>query len=250
MPAARAVIIQDERIPLNVAHLDPAMEGGIPPGFISLICGHAGTMKSSLAFNILVNAARAQGRRCLHITLEQHRDHLLRHAGKLGVFEGEADVDRTMELVSVVDLATMRREMAESGKSEGMDWPAAIVRAIKTYKEAFGCEVIVLDSLAALYALSEFENPRAELFHFFEKVRELGVTAFLISEMPTDRNVFGLHGVEDFLSDGIIHLKVDYSMGGADLFIGIVKMRETKHPRSYFPLIWVREQHRFEIVTG
>jgi KaiC/GvpD/RAD55 family RecA-like ATPase len=244
------VISTEERIPLNVHNLDPAMEGGVPPGFISLICGHAGTMKSSVAFNILANAARKQGRRCLHITLEQHRDHLIRHASKLGMFHGEADVDRVMELVSVVDLATMRREMTEGGKSEEMDWPAAIVRAIKNYKEAFGCDVIVLDSLAALYALSNFENPRAQLFHFFEKVREVGATAFFISEMPTDRNVFGLHGVEDFLSDGIVHLKVDYSMGGADLYIGIVKMRETKHPRSYHPLIWVKEQHRFEIVTG
>ena len=111
----------------------------------------------------------------------------------------------------------------------------------------FGCKILVLDSLAALYALATFKNPRADLFYFFEDLRDLDVTTFLISEMPTDKQVFGLYGVEDFLADGIIHLNVERIGNTTNLFVGVVKMRKTHHDRGYFPLIC--ESGQFEIVT-
>ena len=233
-----------ERIPTFIQGLDEMMEGGVPKGYIALLCGHAGTMKSSVGFNILFHANKERGMKGMYLTLEQTREPLLRHMAKLNMPQEDAE-----DLV-VIDLARVRKDIKTEGNEEEMDWPNAIIRALKNYKDAFGCEILVFDSLAALYALTNFKNPRAELFHFFERLRELNLTSFLISEMPTDRNVFGLHGVEDFLSDGIIHLKVDYSQGTANLYIGVVKMRETNHPRSYFPLIWEPSTGRFEIVTG
>ncbi|MEM3567509.1 MAG: ATPase domain-containing protein, partial [Thermoplasmata archaeon] len=101
--------------------------------------------------------------------------------------------------------------------------------------------------LAALYSLTDFKNPRSDLFNFFEKIRDLGLTALLISEMPTDKQVFGLYGIEDFLSDGIIHLATEKSGNSVNLFLGVVKMRKTNHDRGYFPLIF--DNGVFEIVT-
>jgi len=222
--------------------LDERMEGGVPEGFIVLVCGRAGTMKSSIAFNILHKLAKSK-RPALYMTLEQSRQSILEHMTKLGFKMG-----REAEYLVVLDIARMRKDkMVKKGKGEKIDWVHSLQSSMKSYKEMFGCDAIVIDSLAALYALAEFRNPRAELFSFFEAARDLGITSFLISEMPSDREVFGLYGVEDFLSDGIVHLQAVRQENVSNLYININKMRKTKHDKSFFPLIV--KKGGFEIVA-
>ena len=231
----------DERIPTFINGLDERMEGGVPKKYITLVCGHAGTMKSSFTYSMLYNLAKS-GTKGMYLTLEQSRDSILEHMQKLG-FAQEG-----IEDLVVIDLAKVRKDvLSDEAKSKDIDWVHSVLTAMQSYKNMFGCEVLVLDSLAALYALTNFKNPRGELFHFFEQLRDLDLTTFLISEMPSDRNVYGLYGVEDFLADGIIHLVVEREGNVANLFVSVVKMRKTNHDRGYFPLIF--ESGGFEIVT-
>jgi len=232
------------RIKTYVKGLDERMQGGVPEKYIVLVCGHAGTMKSSFTYSMLYKAAIEEQRKGMYLTLEQSRQSILDHMKELGM-----DPDATDDLV-VIDLARVRKDAAleDKSKAKRIDWLHSIISALKSYKKMFGCEVLVLDSLAALYALTSFENPRSELFYFFEQLRDLDITSFLISEMPTDREVFGLYGVEDFLSDGIIHLHVERKENTANLYVSINKMRKTHHDRGFFPLIYNKE-YGFEIIT-
>jgi len=231
------------RVKTYVNGLDERMEGGIPEKYIVLVCGHAGTMKSSFSYNIIYHGAKQQGMKGMYLTLEQSRQSLLEHMTKLGMDQ------EGMEDLVVIDLARVRKDaMMDKSKNQKIDWTHSIITALKSYKQMFGCQVLVLDSLAALYALTEFKNPRGELFHFFEQLRDLEMTSFLISEMPTDREVFGLYGVEDFLSDGIIHLYLERRENTANLYVNINKMRKTHHDKGFFPLIF--EDGQFEIVTN
>jgi KaiC/GvpD/RAD55 family RecA-like ATPase len=232
----------DDRIPTYIKGLDERMEGGIPKKYIVLVCGHAGTMKSSFTYSVLYHSAR-RGMKGMYITLEQSRESLLEHMQKLGFTE------YVSENLIVVDLAKVRKDMGvqQGAEAKEIDWLGSLINALKAYKNMFGCEIMVLDSLAALYSLTDFKNPRSDLFAFFERIRDLGLTALLISEMPTDKQVFGLYGIEDFLSDGIIHLSTEKSGNSVNLFLGVVKMRKTNHDRGYFPLIF--DNGVFEIVT-
>lgn len=232
---------EDERIPTYIKGLDELLEGGVPKKYITLLCGHAGTMKSSVGYSILYNSNREHGTKGIYLTLEQSKESIQEHMSRLGMpSEG-------MEDLVIIDLAKVRKDMArDHSKNEQIDWPTAIITALRNYKEAYDCEVLVFDSLAALYALTSFTNPRAELFHFFEQLRDLQITNFLISEMPTDKMVYGIYGIEDFLSDGIIHLKVEQLGNATNLYLGVVKMRKTHHPRNFFPLIF--ESGQFEVV--
>ena len=234
--------MQDERLETHIKGLDEIMEGGIPKKYIVLLCGHAGTMKSSVGYSILYNSNREHGTKGIYLTLEQSKERIVEHMTRLGMpQEGVEDL-------VIIDLAKVRKDtLKEKAKNETIDWPTAIISALKNYKEAYDCEVLVFDSLAALYAIATFNNPRSELFYFFEQLRDLKITNFLISEMPTDKMVYGLYGVEDFLSDGIIHLKVEQAGSSTNLYLGVVKMRKTNHPRGFFPLMY--ENGKFEIVT-
>ena len=86
--------------------------------------------------------------------------------------------------------------------------------------------------------MARFENPREDLFQLFEWLRDLKATTILISEMKPGSEDFGKFG-EEFLSDGIIHLKME-RVGDANIQrrIRCVKMRGTNHSPNYYTLIF------------
>ena len=232
----------DPRLPTHIIGLDEILEGGVPNEYVVLICGHAGTMKSTVGYSIIYNGCKVNGLKSIYLTLEQSKESILGHVERLGM------PSKGLDDLVVVDLARVRKDITvDKSKPQNVDWLKSIIGVLRNYKQKFGCEALVLDSLAALYALTTFKNPRGELFSFFEEIRDIGVTTFLISEMPTDRQVYGLYGIEDFLSDGIIHLKVDQTDRGANLYMGIVKMRKTHHTRQFMPLIF--ENGKFEVIS-
>jgi circadian clock protein KaiC len=218
------------RIPTRIAGLDERMGGGIPEGFITLIAGPVGSMKSSVAYSIALGAARG-GARSLYLSLEQETEGLTAQMRSLG-FDATGIKD-----MHVVDLASVRKDIAD----ERADWLDALCALLERYRKERGCDVLVLDSLDALYSLAAIRNPRRELFHFFQRMRGLGATVLLISEMAMDERRFGKHGVEEFLSDGIIHLRLKEveaaQVTSVRKYVGVVKMRRTRHDYDYHPFL-------------
>jgi len=233
------------RIKTYIKGLDSRMEGGIPEKHLVLICGKSGTLKSSIAYNILYNAGKNDGKRGIYITLEQSRKSLVEHMIKIGM---DARSIKGPGGIVVIDMARLRKETAVKGTSEDMNWPQSITTTVNNYKMKFGCDLFVLDSLAALYSITHFPNPRNDIFMFFDKLRDLDITTFLVSEMlEPDKLYYGQYGVEDFLADGILHLEMQRDERNVNLFLSVVKMRMTQHDRGYYPLIV--DKGGFEIVT-
>lgn len=233
------------RIRTYIRGLDERMEGGIPEKYLTLICGRAGTMKSSIAFNVLFNNAKEDGLRGVYLTLEQNRKNLVDSMVKIGMdprqITGKGGI-------VVVDMARLRKELSDQGKEAEINWPQSIITTVNNYKMKYGCNLFVLDSLAALYSITDFQKPRSDVFMFFDRIRDLDVTTFLVSEMlDPAKELFGQYGVEDFLADGIFHLDMKRDERSVNLFLSVVKMRMTKHDRAYYPLIV--EEEGFEIVT-
>jgi KaiC/GvpD/RAD55 family RecA-like ATPase len=230
---------EEERLPTFVDGLDELLEGGIPARHVVMVCGRAGSMKSSFAYYMMHKLAEKDGRKSVYMSLEQSRQSLMRHMKKLGLKKEAAKglVVSDIDDLVIVDMAALRKE-SDAHVIQNIDWLKSIINQLKSYKESYGCDAVVIDSLSALYSLTTFKNPRSELFFFFECLRDLGITVFLISEMYGEgQTQFGQYGVEEFLVDGIIHLKTEEYANRANLFLGVVKMRETNHPRDYFPLI-------------
>ena len=223
-----------ERIKTYISGFDDQMSGGIPEGHIVLLAGTPGSMKSSVAYNLLFHNAKEHGTHALYITLEQSRDSLLAHMAGLG-FDQNAAADK----LSVVDLGFLRKnvEATEEGKS--------VTEIFKMYaqrlKEKMEYKIVVVDSLPVLNMLSEEDrkttNRRTELFRFFEWLRDLGVTTLLISEVTgvTDTNVKD----ENYLADGVIMiLKERVGAISNQRRILIDKMRNCHHNGDYFILLF------------
>jgi KaiC/GvpD/RAD55 family RecA-like ATPase len=239
------------RVRLYINGLDENIQGGVPEGHIALISGAAGTMKSSLTFNVLYHEA-TNGNNAVYVSLEQSSESLINHMINLDydlskinlviikdLAELAAKVSATPKgkgSLFIVDIGCIRKEIRDIQTDNNKSWVNVIKNVIRKLNAEANCKLLVLDSLSALYVLSRFENPRIELFLVFEFLRDLNITSFLISEMPLDGSKFSEYEIEDFLADAIIVIKLTPFRRQVVREISVVKMRATACNNDIFSL--------------
>lgn len=221
---------EEDRIRTFIHGFDEKLGGGIPPGSVVLLAGEPGTMKSTIAFNLLYQNALREGRTGTYISLEQGRESLTRHLNSMSL--SPSDVENK---VSIVDLGMIRRNLDGMGQKA---WIDIFKMYASNLKRSLNYDLLVVDSLPVLEVMSHFEHPREDLFQLFEWLRDLKATTILICEMKAGSEDFGKNG-EEFLSDGIIHLKMErVDDANIQRRIRCVKMRGTNHSPNYYTLIF------------
>src|SRR6266699_3717166 len=225
-----------------VEGLDSTLEGGIPWGHLVLIEGSPGTMKSSLAFSILLQNAAREGLHCLYLSLEERTSSLLKQMGSLGL---KLEVPRG-------SLVVLDPKTASNLLGERPDWIDALQAGIASIKAQRGLDLIAIDSLEALEVLAKFKDRRREMYRLFEWLRDQDLTSFVITERP-DWIIAGhvLQGRwdEDFLADGVVHLRMHMvSDLDAQRRLRVVKMRGTRHETGY--LAMVLDEGRFRVTRA
>ncbi|MCE5296597.1 MAG: AAA family ATPase [Euryarchaeota archaeon] len=214
---------QRKRYKTYIHGFDENISGGIPEGNVVLIAGTAGTMKSSIAYHLLYRNALNNDISGMYISLEQSKQSLMRQMHNLGFGNS------TKGKVEILDLGQLRL------KTEGSDWMDTFKYAIEESKKRMGYELLVIDSLGALNLIAKFTEPRENIFRLFEWLKSMELTTLIISEMPV--GAFSYYGGrdEDFLADGIVHLKM-VEVGDTDVQrrLRCVKMRETDHSSTYY----------------
>lgn len=234
------------RIPTYVEGLDEKMQGGIPGGHIVLVAGSSGSMKSSLTFSMLYNSVLNGDTSGIYVTLEQGKDSLRSHMAGMGM---NVDDPRVRNRIAIIDLADLRVQLDEQGMAGKVDWMGQLIKQLTSYRQSIGFEILIFDSLGAFFTLTKMENPRDEIFRLYEAVRRLGLTAFFICEMMGEEHKqFGDYGVEDYLSDGVMHLVMDRDADEVKRKLAIVKMRHTSHMLGYKPFHWKSKETRFSVL--
>ena len=218
-----------ERIKTYIERFDQELGGGIPKGHVVLVSGTPGTMKTSLVFNILYQNAKHNGMRGLYITLEEGIDNI--REAMIGL--GFDDLDEVE--VFMVDVGKIRLDNKDIEVQK--DWLKVLAKYIEQRVDVNKFDIIALDSLGALYSLIDLEKPRKDMFHFIGGIKKLGATFFLLTEVSRSSEDLAPHQ-EDFIADGIIHLKRHVvSEGSSQLRIDIVKMRKNQHKHGWMALI-------------
>ncbi len=218
-----------ERIKTYIERFDEELGGGIPKGHVVLVSGTPGTMKTSFVFNILYHNAVKNDMRGLYITLEEGIEDIKEAMTGLG-FDNLDEVE-----VFMVDVGKIRLD--NKTMEDKKDWLEVLSEYISHRVNFNKFDMIVIDSLGALYSLVDLENPRKDMFHFIGGLKNLGSTTFIISEKARDSKELAPYQ-EDFICDGIIHLKRHVvGEGDSQLRIDIVKMRKNKHKHGWMTLI-------------
>lgn len=209
-----------ERVRTYVGGFDDRIGGGIPHGHVVLLAGPSGTMKSSLALNLLTRNVQ-EGTGGTYLTLEEDKSSLMRTASSLGL---------EIEEGTIVDVGEMRRveEIAE----EADNWLDIIIKYLEKRKKKIS--IVVLDSIDAALSFTPMKSSRDAISAFFHSLRDLGLTALIVSEAEGPAKF--LHH-EDRLADGVITLGYDMSYKqGTKVTIHCTKMRHTKHSMDYYHL--------------
>ena len=209
---------------------DEKLGGGIPEGSVVLVVGEPGTMKSSVAFNILFYNAVEADNTGLYISLEQSRESLMDHMSGLNM-----DISVAEDKVNILDLGLIRKNLTMLADQS---WMHVFKMYVENLQKSHDFKLLVLDSLPVLELLAEFKSPRADLFHFFEWLRDQSITTFLISEMSQDSPAYAKYD-EDFLADGIIHVKMEKVDDiNIQRRMRCVKMRSANHSPNFFTLLF------------
>ena len=225
--------------------LDEIVGGGVPDGFVVLLNGAPGTMKSSFAYSILYQNALREGRKSAYFTLEQGKDLTLEHMASLGMAD-----ERAAPNITTLDMGNIRKNLNYlQGRGT---WLELFKMYCNNVMKMEPISVLVVDSLDVLETMAKMEDRRAELYFLFEWLRDLGPLTFLISERPLTFGSGTTPPEEAYLADGIINLEMHPT---SDLFVQrrlrVVKMRSTKHETGYYALSF--EEGGFEVtraVTG
>ncbi len=218
------------RIKTYISGFDEKMDGGIEEGHVILLSGTPGSMKSSIALNMLYNNYKHEGKKGLYISIEESKDSLMATMKNVGL----GDVDENM--LYIVDIGRLRLD--NYGAEDAKDWFKILREYLSRRIEEDKIDIVVIDSLTAIYSLTDLINPRQQLFHFFGFLKNLNVTSILISEMASNDETYGPFR-EDFLADGSILLKFqDVGEVELQLRIRLVKMRHSNIYHGWQALLY------------
>jgi len=245
-----------ERMKVHIEGFDDVLGGGLPINTVNMITGTTGSMKSSVSFNIAFNEVKKNKKIALYISLEETYESLMAQMRSLQYDLNSIDIGRVgYDLATlrknknkllkdpkkkggliISDLGQVRKEMVGKDLSPNENWFFLTKAIIKEIKESIGLDIVVLDSLTALHVLSSLENPRVKLFYFFEFLRDLEVTSFLLSEMPHDESKLSTYEEEPYLCDSLIKLTVSNRHRKVSREIAMVKARATNASLDVFTL--------------
>ncbi len=218
---------EDERIPTFVQRFDASLEGGVPRGSVVAITGPGGSMKTSLALHVLMRN-RAAGRRGVYVTVEESRDSILRTMRHLGLGTEED---------FIVDISRLRLE--HEGAGEVRDWLRVLKDFLERRHDQKQISIVVIDTMDVLASMAHLQDARNDLFSFFQFLRSLGVTTFVVADQDPLRA--GVAHDVTFLADGVLELRFSGAgEGRVQLLLRCAKMRYTNHSRDYFVLTYAK----------
>ena len=240
-----------KRIKTYIKGLDENIQGGIPRGHVVIIHGSAGTMKSSLCFSIMYNEVLLNKQNALYISLEQSYTSLMQNMENMGFDPSKVNMVNIDDLTRfsaqlrkanktggnfiIVDVGAIRGQVKDVKTSENRSWLNVVKNIVLRTKKEVGMDLLTFDSLQALYTLSTFNNPRMELFNFFEFLKQQNATSYMISE-EMHNSAQSMFDNEGFLSDAIITLRLTPFRRNIVREIKVDKMRATKCNNDVFSL--------------
>lgn len=153
---------------------DKIIQKGIPVGSVVLIAGITGSMKSAISSYILYKNA-LEDRKSIFVSLQHSETEIIEQMKNFGWNYDDVKGD-----MYILDYKKIESATALPYKKL---FKEELVDTLLLMKQTYNYELVVIDCLTALDIISEFKNPRIEFFKFFEWLKKLDTTSFLVSEM-------------------------------------------------------------------
>jgi KaiC/GvpD/RAD55 family RecA-like ATPase len=217
-----------ERAKTGNKGFDELVGGGLPRGRTILLAGGSGTGKTIFATQFLYNGAQ-MGEPGVHLTLEEKPGNIRNEMKEFGM--DLAKMEKADKL-AMIDASLVRLGLESDEKftlsPENFDINHLVQNLIMTARN-IGAKRVVIDALPSLDVLldgdiAKIRNAVIELNYLLQ---ENGLTSILLDEIPSGKDSYSRHDVEEFVVDGVIVLNKVEALDKRS--IAIMKMRQTNH---------------------
>ncbi|MFQ5710187.1 MAG: RAD55 family ATPase [Candidatus Geothermarchaeales archaeon] len=229
-----------ERVPTGISGLDELIEGGLPKGRCTLVCGGPGSGKTIFSTQFLVEGARKYDEPGVFVTFDEDpvhiRENMLRFGWNL------EDLEKQGKL-SLIDFSPVIYLSPQEFKKTvyGVEMPEFSIESatemIKTQVDGLKAERVVVDPITSLIIqVPEVSKRRRNIAHLFKALLETGCTCIVTSESRAallEREP----QVEEYLAQGVILLQTIRKGDQLVKAIQIEKMRGVAHdtqPHPYY----------------
>ena len=217
------------KAPTGVQGLDEITGGGLPRGRPTLVCGSAGCGKTLLAMEFLVRGATQFGEPGVFMAFEETSAELTQNVRSLGF---DLDDLAKQKKLAIDFVRVERNEIEETGE---YDLEGLFVR-LNHAIESVGAKRVVLDTIETLFGgLANVGILRGELRRLFRWLKDKGVTAVITGE--SGDGTLTRHGLEEYVSDCVIHLDHRVMDQVSTRRLRIVKYRGTTHGTNEYPFL-------------
>jgi circadian clock protein KaiC len=231
-------IPQLTKCPTGIQGLDEITLGGLPKSRPTLVCGQAGSGKTLMAMEFLVQGATQFNEPGVYMAFEESTEELTQNVASLGWDLPGLIANRQLKLDYVhID----RAQISETGE---YDLEALFIRLGHAI-DAIQAKRVVLDTLEVLFAgLTNAAILRSELRRLFQWLKTRGVTAIVTGERG--EHSLTRYGLEEYVSDCVIFLDQRINNEMATRRLRIIKYRGTRHSGNEFPFLI--EEHGISIL--
>ncbi len=204
-----------KRTPTGIPGLDDLIEGGFARGDLIAIAGKAGTGKSTLATQFLVQGALEHGEAGVYVTFIEDAATLRRNSASFGW--DLKSLEKAKKIKIVDGLPPMPSD--------------ALVKTLQKTVASINAKRLVIDSITSLVSNSQTPiDPKAFTKLLYQSVKKGGCVTLLITGFDDEENLS--FGIEEIV-DGIIVLEAILEGNGIKRRAIIRKMRGTEHSMAY-----------------
>ncbi len=219
-----------KKLETGIPGFDFIADGGLPVGRTALIAGSAGSGKTIFASQFLAEGILHHDAPGVFITFEEHPRDIRRNIRPFGWDLPKWEASGRWTFVDAAPEPSQETTIVGDYDFGGL--LARIEHAIRST----GAKRVVLDSIGAIFGqFYEHRRVRHELFRIASALREMEVTAMLTAERVEEYGDIARHGVEEFVSDGVIILRNVLEEEKRRRTIEVLKFRGTTHRKGEFP---------------
>ena len=216
------------KCPTGIKGFDEITEGGLPRNRTTLVSGSAGSGKTLLGIDFLINGAIQFKEPGVFMSFEETEDELYTDVASLNL-NLQGLVSQNKILIEHVILE--QKDIQETDFNlEGL-----FVR-LEHAIDSIGAKRVVLDSIESVFAgITDVGILRLEIKRLFRWLKEKQVTAIVTGEPAQE--TYTRHGMEQYISDCIILLDNRVNQQIAIRRIRVVKYRGSKHGTNEYPFV-------------
>ena len=226
-----------ERTKSGVPGFDEIIGGGFPKGTCCLVTGTAGSGKTTFAVQFLVNGIMQFGENGVYVSLEERPKDLRKEMINLGWDLEKLEHEKKLAIIDAGSSRDGIRSNEQYALNVGprLNISALSAHIFEIYKE-INAKRIVIDSIPSLQLrLKDEAEVRRATSLLTNLLLEMGKTSLMITEIA-DPHEFSRYGFEEYVTRGVIVMRLIPQYGELKRTIQVMKMRGTNHSTRTYPM--------------